>query len=339
MFFFRFFVVLLYIAFVSSETYCPTIPEIKEDRRSDKGFLRIMQYNVEWLFTDYYKQADCPGNNCTWKNETQAQEHLTQISKVINKLNPDIINLCEVEGCDELNEVIQQTSNTYKSYMIKGTDTSTGQNVGMITKIDPELNLQRTDERVTYPLPFSNCVYDGPENTYGVSKNYISEFSFNNMNVAIIGLHFLAQSDDITRCVKREAQAKVIQNIVSQYIDKKFEVIVIGDFNDYSENPIDVNNNIPISQTLQIVQGEHSENNYKLESVATNIPKNERYTEWWDENGDCQADEDEFSMIDHILITPGLQEKFINAYIYHGYDEYCEKLDSDHYPVILELQL
>jgi hypothetical protein len=25
----------------------------------------------------------------------------------------------------------------------------------------------------------------------------------------------------------------------------------------------------PISQTLQIVQGEHSENNYKLESIAT----------------------------------------------------------------------
>jgi predicted extracellular nuclease len=163
MFFFRFFVALLYIAFVSSETYCPNIPEIKEDRRSDKGFLRIMQYNVEWLFTDYYKQADCPGNNCTWKNETQAQEHLTQISKVINKLNPDIINLCEVEGCDELNEVIQQTSNTYKSYMIKGTDTSTGQNVGMITKIDPELNLQRTDERVTYPLPFQIVIMMDPK--------------------------------------------------------------------------------------------------------------------------------------------------------------------------------
>ena len=44
-------------------------------------------------------------------------------------------------------------------------------------------------------------------------------------------------------------------------------------------------------------------------------------------------------MIDHILITPGLQEKFINAYIYHGYDEYCGTYNSDHYPVILELQL
>ena len=34
--------------------------------------LRLMQYNVEWLFIDYYKSADCPGNGCTWHNESVA---------------------------------------------------------------------------------------------------------------------------------------------------------------------------------------------------------------------------------------------------------------------------
>ncbi len=31
----------------------------------------------------------------------------------------------------------------YKPYLIKGTDTATGQNVGIITKIDPSSNMQR----------------------------------------------------------------------------------------------------------------------------------------------------------------------------------------------------
>ena len=85
---------------VQADTVCPTVTSPNADRRTDKNTLRIMQYNVEWLFTDYYKNADCPGENCTWKNETAAQTHLTYVANVINDVQPDIINLCEVEGCD-----------------------------------------------------------------------------------------------------------------------------------------------------------------------------------------------------------------------------------------------
>ena len=68
----------------SADTVCPTVTSPNADRRTDKNTLRIMQYNVEWLFTDYYKNADCPGENCTWKNETAAQTHLTYVANVIN---------------------------------------------------------------------------------------------------------------------------------------------------------------------------------------------------------------------------------------------------------------
>ena len=47
----------------------------------------------------------------------------------------------------------------------------------------------------------------------------------------------------------------------------------------------------------------------------------------------------DYSMIDHILVTPGLQGKIVNTYIYHGYQEYCGKYDSDHYPLIVDLVL
>jgi exonuclease III len=44
-------------------------------------------------------------------------------------------------------------------------------------------------------------------------------------------------------------------------------------------------------------------------------------------------------MINHILLTPFLQDKIVNSYIYQGYVEFCEKYNSDHYPVIIEIKL
>ena len=41
-------------------------------------------------------------------------------------------------------------------------------------------------------------------------------------------------------------------------------------------------------------------------------------------------------MIDHILVSPGLYNIVSNTAIYHGYKEYCGKMNSDHYPVIVE---
>ena len=44
-------------------------------------------------------------------------------------------------------------------------------------------------------------------------------------------------------------------------------------------------------------------------------------------------------MIDHILVTNNLREKVSDVFIYHNYDEYCGKYDSDHYPVVIDFGL
>mgnify|MGYP003861554209 CR=1 FL=1 len=98
----------------------------------------------------YYSSSNCPGSGCTWKNQSAANTHMTYVSNVIKELNPDIINFCEIEGCDELNMLIDKTSSDYKPYLIKGTDTSTGQNVGILTKIDVNTDLQRNDGKYMY---------------------------------------------------------------------------------------------------------------------------------------------------------------------------------------------
>ena len=331
------------------DTECPAVPAVPGDRRQDKNTIRLVQYNVEWLFLDYYANADCPGDHCPWTTEAAAQTHMQYVSEVVKSLDPDIMNLCEVEGCDELNTLIgelteDQTSTNspaYKPYLIKGTDTSTGQNVGLLTKIDPIKNLYRTEERANYPIPGSKCGYTGAYGTSGVSKHYISEFMLGEIPVVMIGLHFLAYPTDTTRCAEREAQAQVIQNVIAKYWANNYEIVVLGDFNDFDGEVLDANKNMPISQVLDIVKGKSGQmaGQYELTSVASKIIQSERYSDWWDENGNCASTANEFSMIDHILVSQTIQEHIVDSFIYKGYSEFCGTYNSDHYPVVVDFAI
>jgi exonuclease III len=322
-----------------SDTQCPIVSTPGIDRRPHQNKLRIVQYNTEWLFIDHYNASDCPGDGCTWKNSTEAETHLREVQSVIKSLNPDIINICEIEGCDELNKLISGLSSEYRPYLIKGKDTSTGQNVGMLTKIDPVHDLYRTEERITYPISGSTCGYTGTPVETGVSKHYITEFKIDGMNVLLIGVHLIAFPTDPMRCAEREAQASILQKVVINYVKKGYEIIIMGDFNDFDEDPLDANDNKPISKVLDILRGKNSGDVYSLENAAAKLAKSERYTDWWDKNKDCKSSMTEFSMIDHILLSPGLVNKISSVWVYHGYSEFCGKYDSDHFPVVVDFIL
>lgn len=339
----RLFVFLSFLASLAfSDTECPYVSTIG-DRRSNKDKLRLVQYNVEWLFIDYYSPMNCPGSGCTWVNQSEAETHMDYVSKVVKQLNPDIINFCEVEGCDELNILKDKLNdNTYTPYLKKGTDTSTGQNVGMLTRVDPQINLYRTEVKYNYPIPGSKCGYTGSAGSSGVSKHYITEFKFNGYDIAFIAAHLLAIPTDPSRCTQREAQASVLQNVIFGYVNKGYEVIMIGDFNDYDAEVLDMNSNKPTSRVLDILKGYQGDLSgfYELHNVAEEITQNERYSDWWDSDNNCKTTSKlDYSMIDHILVTDGIKKNIVNAYIYHGYDEYCGKYNSDHYPVVVDLMI
>jgi len=303
--------------------------------------IRVVQYNAEWLFMNYYAAAKCPGSGCPWANETEASTHIGYIADVVAKLNPDILNFCEVEGVDEMNLVRFKLPSAadYAVYLKPGTDTATGQNVGLMSKISPLYALTRTEDRVTYPLADSMCGYTGTPGTTGVSKHYITDFVFYDRPTLFIGLHLLAYPEDTMRCAEREAQAQIIQNIIAEYLGTiQGEVIVLGDLNDFDGRVLDVNMNVPTSRVLDILKGNAGANTgmYELRSVAEKMNQAERFSDWWDKNGDCVSSPNEFSMIDHMLVSPYLFERVERVGVYHGYGEFCGKYDSDHYPLVVD---
>ena len=209
----------------------------------------------------------------------------------------------------------------------------------MLTRVDPIKTLYRTEVRYEYPIYGSKCGYTGSGST-GVSKHYITEFKFNNMKIALISAHLIAIPTDPSRCAQREAQASILQTIVADYILKSFEVILMGDFNDFDGEVLDVNSNKPTSQVLNILKGSFGEysGKYELLSVADTVVQSERYSDWYDSDNNCNtASGKDYSMIDHVLVTSAIKKNIFDVFFYHGYKEYCGKYNSDHYPVVIDL--
>jgi exonuclease III len=300
--------------------------------------LRVTQYNVEWLFLDQYK--DCPGSGCTWKNQSEAHIHMNTIANTVNILKPDILNLCEVEGLTELNTLRNLTSDEYGVYFIQGTDSALGQNVGLLSKVKPNENVQRSNEKYAYPIKGSNCGCASIGSS-GVSKNQYTTYTIGDMNILFVGAHLLAYPTDTNRCCSREAQMQVLQNLIYDHVKNNFEVILMGDFNDFDNKILDLNSNIPISMVLDIAKGNLGEKGglYELRSAEELVSKDDRYSDWWDKNDNCVSTSNEFSVLDYILVTNKIYSLITNAFYYHGYTEKCGKYDSDHYPLVIDIDL
>jgi exonuclease III len=290
----------------------------------------------------YNEYSGCPGSQCVWANQSEVLTHMDYVSTIINDLNPDIVNFCEIEGCDEINMIINRTNPLFNPYLIKGTDSSTGQNVGMMTLLDPYVDLYRTESKFTYPIANSTCGFNISGST-GISKHFITKFKFNSdLDVAMISAHLLAMPTDPERCSKREAQSQILQEQIINLLNEKYEIIMIGDLNDWDNLILDANNNKPISQVLDILKGNSGlyANKFKLKSIGDKIKQSDRYSEYWDANGNCQVETNEFSMLDHILLSPKLYDMVKNAFTYHAYPHSCDgtSYNSDHDPVVIDFE-
>jgi len=331
--------ILLLVRPVVTQTDCPTAPASPQDRRTDRTKLSIVSFNAEWLFL---YRSNCPGTGCPWSDINAARNHLNNIGNTLGDINADIVVIEEVESCTVLVELLATSalsSKGYKPYMIRGTDTATGQNVGLITKVDPKTNLVRTAARYNYPIAGNTCGYNGSPGNAGVSKHFYTTFQIAGLSkpLLLVGLHFLAFPTTSDRCVEREAQASVIRDIVNdEGLSKNYEVVVLGDFNDYDPSVIDEAKSVPTSRVLNIIKGS------ELVNVARYHPNRLTgvgiYSSWYDKNSNCIDDKGaEHTAIDHILITSNLASKIRTMFYYFGYTASCGSFMSDHWPVVIEV--
>jgi len=331
---------LLFLSLVEAQSQCPTAPASPKDRRSDKSVLSIAAYNAEWLFLN---RSNCPGSGCAWKNLAEAEYHMERVANELRILSADIISFEEVQDCMVLNKLNSMLIGLdYLPYLVTGTDTATGQNVGILTRIDPYISLRRTALRVTYPIAGSQCGYKGSAGDSAVSKHYIASFNIAGLPspLTLIGMHFLAYPDDVSRCVQREAQASVIQSLIATALQEGHSVIAMGDLNDFDGVVRDQANSQPISQVLKLLQDPlPNVPGDELITAAEFAPQSDRYTIWWDRDGNCRIDPSELTSLDHLLFSSDLSLYVDKVSFEHNYPAVCNTFESDHWPVVLHLSI
>lgn len=324
---------------------CKSVPPLSRDRRKNKHRLRLVTLNAEWLYL-YGGSGGlkCPGTQCTWKTPAQARSHLQRVQHVLRQLDGDVVNVVEVEDCRVLGELADTPGNSinggmYRPYLTRSTDRALGQNVGMLTRIDP-LQFWRSPLTRQHPIKNSTCPR-GQSGRTSLSKHYLARLPITaNLTVTVIGVHLIAMPDVAGRCAKREAQAAIIQQLVRS-AHPRDEIIVLGDFNDYDHDCQQQDSMQLKTPVLRMIK--MADRRRPLRNVAHRLPRNKRWSAWWDKNGNCRMDGDqERTLIDHILVTPRLYGMIDKVFIAHRMYKATCRVDervSDHWPIVVDLKV
>eukprot|EP01059_Diplonema_ambulator_P012584 TRINITY_DN2296_c1_g6_i1.p1 TRINITY_DN2296_c1_g6~~TRINITY_DN2296_c1_g6_i1.p1 ORF type:complete len:363 (+),score=98.07 TRINITY_DN2296_c1_g6_i1:37-1089(+) len=301
------------LAVVVAQSTCPVAPAVPGDRRKDKERLVLATYNVEWLF-DGVNDKLAP-----WDGEAGAMAHLRNVARDMDVIGADVFVLQEVEDCTVL-ETLRKAlidGSQYRGYLVQGTETATGQDVALLSKIDPIIDLYRTSARAPYPNPSGSCRQVKTPDDTGVSKHFITKLRLTeNVTIGLVGLHLIAWPTDKTRCAKREAQAAVISSAVKG-IKGVQGTVVLGDYNDYSSSVPDARGDVPTSRVVDIIK---SSTTPALIEAGSFMPRSRRVSHRY---GSLT------SMIDHCLLSPSLVPYLRTV------STLTELSASDHYPLVM----
>lgn len=287
--------------------------------------IRIANFNGEFLFDGMDDEGEA---TFPWKGDTTlAREHRARIGAVVRMLDADLVIMPESENLRALQMMVDEVLPDfgYTPHLVDGRDTFTGQDVGLLSRI-PVDTTGRTDELL--PVGVS-------DQTYGVSKNLWARMTLGGTPVTVIGVHFLAQPDNVERKDRRDTQAEVIRRLVEREIALGREVIVMGDFNDFDDQVADIRGSVPITDVLKTIKSAGPGAADDLVNVLGDIPQSQRFTAVYDRNADGVLVTDDLSAIDHILLSPALYRRVREVRFVHAHDPISV---SDHFPIVVTLE-
>ncbi|HEX4256613.1 MAG TPA: endonuclease/exonuclease/phosphatase family protein, partial [Streptosporangiaceae bacterium] len=161
-------------------------------------------------------------------------------------------------------------------------------------------------------------------------KPLVGEFEFNGSDVFVIANHFDAKLGDQSQdgrfqfpaqssAVQRAGQALAEHNFVNQIlaIDKKADVVVVGDLNDYQFSP-----------ALSVLKTGTADGSGKstLTDLITTLPANQQYT--YDFDGVSEV-------LDHILVSQAIKK--FTYQVVHVNSEFANQV-SDHDPQVVDIK-
>lgn len=299
------------------------------DRRPDREILTVMTLNAEFLWDGRGPEEGHERIKFPWRgNPVEAERHMARIAEIVVASDPDILILCEVENASALAIFIEKflPRQGYRGYVFDGDDVDTGQDVALLTRIDP----------------IEVGFYDEYGERGGVrkalTKNIFAKLRVGPLKLGVIGVHLVALPDKRDRKLEREAQAVAIKTLARKLRKGGYSPVVCGDFNDYDGqfDSLDASDHSPISHVLRIAREMDTKDlGDDLVNAVRFVPKVARYTCHRDRNDNGRVDRGDFvSGIDHILLAPELVARVRSVDIPKHDDT---RMTTTHFPVVVRL--
>ena len=330
---------------------CTREPAAHFDRRARNGTLTFATFNAEWLF-DGVNDRLAP-----WRSESDAARHVDRVARAVMATDADVIALVESEGCFMLHRVIAamaaqnskrqcsangaDTAGQHEAFLVGSKDTSTRQQLGLLTRVSPQQPLRHDTTRLHFPVPGSSCgAHRIRRKTSGVSKHFWTVLSVGGEDILLVAAHLKAAPNKPRACAQREAQARVLAGLVRREgYESGRHVLLMGDFNDFDGNSttVDVSGNMPRSDVLRTLTQDLG-----LSQASSRLPRAERWT-WRDtkrQGGVGPAVEVLHkpryprAALDHVLLSEGLVRRLKSVHVERNVPG-----ASDHFPLVVQLAL
>ena len=272
----------------------------------------------------------------------------------------------QVEDCLVLARLASELPELrYKAYLLPGTDTATGQNVGLLTRVDPVIDLERTSNRNS-ALPSSRCYvardlsaghYDYQPT--GLSKHYHTAIRLGGHLLHLYGVHLKADPNAPLACIQREGQALVLREYILSHLRPSSpasttsgsgieshaaafsgvthqHVVVLGDLNDFDPSfahdpTLSTPRSVVIPTLLALSPQTESDN---LFNAAAKLRAVDRYS--WE--GALHGAPRHRSLLDHMLLSKDLYDRIVRVEIPH-HDLPSARDASDHFPLLVKLDV
>lgn len=303
---------------------------LEPDRRPDKTSLVLMTLNAEWLWDGLPPEEGQVEFGARRGSPQMAARHMEAIAAIIGRADADIVLLCEVENLKAL-ELLNDRylkDKGYRAYLVEGRDTHTGQDVGLLTRLDPVGERISRDDRKGMSGVTSK----------GVSKNLVARFESHGSRLAVIGVHLLANPTDDGRKPDRQAQADAIRGMARDLWKDGYWVVVMGDLNDFdgAEDSLDKRGSKPITNVLKTIRDlDPRDPTDDLLNASARVPRELRYTCYFDRDENGEVDPaTEYDAIDHVLLSRPLFHRIREVRILHEHDP---RDVTDHFPIVVKL--
>ena len=343
-------------------------PAAALDRRPLLDRLVVAAWNAEWLFDGVCDPSVSPWNGGTGCvgfasglnqcDAVGAAAHLSRMASRMAALNADVIHLAEVESCgmlDAVGRALDGGAAAYESLMVPGTDTFLRQQVGLVSRLGAIAPVDRSDARAAYPIDSASACGGVSPGSSDVSKHLIARLHLElpvpaaasatasgtaSATLLVVGMHLKAIPTQPRSCHKREAQAKVMQAVLAAALAETDYVIAMGDLNDFDGDAccLDAPGSTPTSRVLRMLKDPRATGTDELHAVAERLPREARYTDWWDHAPADGVDQGlgEHSSLDHMLVSSALFARLASVQIDHT----TAPMDySDHWPLIATFNL